>query len=82
LDEQLYSFWHETRTRAARPLLGGFIELKTDADGLRYVKFSTQRQTKTRTGENPENVRESKPKMLENRDNPQRCPVTTYLALI
>jgi len=42
------------------------------------VKFSTERQT--RTGENPKNVRESKPKMFENRDNPERCPVTTYLA--
>jgi len=44
------------------------------------VKFSTERQTKTRTGENPKNVRESKPKMFENRDDPERCPVTTYLA--
>ena len=73
----MYLFWHETQTRAARPLLGRFIELKTNADGL---PFSTERQTKTRTGENPENVRESKPKMFENRDNTQRCHVTTYLA--
>ena len=63
-----------------RDLCWGDLELKTNADGLRYVKFSTERQTKTRTGENPKNVRESKPKMFENRDNPERCPVTTYLA--
>ena len=35
---------------------------------------------KIHTGENPKNIRESKPKMFENRDNPERCPVTTYLA--
>ena len=45
------------------------LELKTNADGLRYVKFSTERQTKTRTGENTRNVRESKPKMFKNLDN-------------
>jgi len=47
------------------------LELKTNADGLRYVKFSTERQTKTRTSDNPKNARESKPEC---------CPVTTYLA--
>ena len=31
-------------------------------------------------GENPKNVRESKPKMSENLDKPERCPVTSYLA--
>ena len=35
-----------------RDLCWGDLELKTNADGLRYVKFSTERQTKTRTGEN------------------------------
>ena len=63
-----------------RDLCWGDLELKTDADGLRYVKFSTERQTKTRTGENTRNVRESKPKMFENLDNNDRCPVTAYLA--
>ena len=37
-----------------RDLCCGDLELKTNADGLRYVKFSTERQTKTRTGENTE----------------------------
>ena len=63
-----------------RDLCWGDLQLKTNADGLRYVKFSTERQTKTRTGENPKNVRESKPKMFENVKNPERCPVTSYLA--
>jgi len=62
-----------------RDLCWADLEIQTNADGLRYVKFPTERQTKTRTaGENPKNVRESK--MFENRDNPERCPVTTYLA--
>ena len=44
------------------------------------MKFSTERQTKTRTGENTRNVRESKPKMFENLHNNDRCPVPAYLA--
>ena len=63
-----------------RDLCWGDLELKTNADGLRYAKFSTERQTKTRTGENTKNVRESKPKMLKNLDNNDRCPATAYLA--
>ena len=63
-----------------RDLCWGDLELKINADGLRYVNFSTEHQTKTRTGVTPKNVRESKPKMFENRDNTERCPVTTYLA--
>ena len=79
MDEQLYLFRHEAWTRATRSLVGD-LELKTNADGLRYVKFSTKHQTKMRTGENTRNVRESKPKMFENLDNSDCCPVTAYLA--
>ena len=61
-------------------LCWGDLELKTNADGLRYGKLSTERQTKRRTGENTRNVREGKPKMYENLDNNDCCPVTTYLA--
>ena len=76
LDEQLYLFRHEAWTGATR-----YLELKTNADGLCYAKFFTERQTKMiRTGENTRNVRESKSKMYENLDNDDRCPVTTYLA--
>ena len=57
-----------------RDLCWGDLELKTNADGLRYVKFSTERQTKSK------NVRERKPKMFQNLDNNYRCPVTAYLA--
>ena len=63
-----------------RDLCWGDLELKTNANVLPYVKFSTEHQTKTRTGENPKNVRESEPKMFENHDKPESCPVTPYLA--
>ncbi len=33
-----------------------------------------------RMGENTKNVREIRPKMFENLDNPEPCPVTTHLA--
>jgi hypothetical protein len=62
-----------------RDLCWGDLELKVDAEGVRYVQFSTERQTKTRTGENPRDVRETKPKMFENPDNIERCPVTAFL---
>ena len=63
-----------------RDLCWGDLELKTNADGLRYAEFSTERRTKTRTGQKTKNVRESKPKMLKNLDNNDRCPATAYLA--
>ena len=53
-----------------RDLCWGDLELKTNADGL----------VNWRTGENTRKVRESKPKMFENLDNNDRCPVTAYLA--
>ena len=46
-----------------RDLCWGDLELKVDAQGVRYVEFSTEPQTKTRTGENPRNIRETRPKM-------------------
>lgn len=63
-----------------RDLCWGYSELKINADGLRCVRFSTEHQRKTPTGENINTVRECKPKMLENLDNPERSPVTSYLA--
>ena len=63
-----------------RDLFCGDLELETNADGLRYVKFYIERQTKTRSGENPKNVRYTKPKMFEIPKHRERCPVTSYLA--
>ena len=62
-----------------RDLCWGDLELKLDSQGVRYIEFSTERQTKTRTGENPRNVRETKPKMFENPDNLERCPFAAFL---
>ena len=54
-----------------RDLCWGDLELKTNADGLRYVKFSTERQTKTRTRENTRNIREAS----------QRCSKTLTIMI-
>ncbi|CAB4013850.1 zinc finger MYM-type 2-like [Paramuricea clavata] len=62
-----------------RDLSWGDLQLKTDSSGTRFIQFTTERQTKTRTGENPRNRREVKPVMYENKENPERCPVTAYL---
>ena len=58
----------------------GDLQLKTDLEGNRFVEFSKERQTKTRTSKNPRNLREKKPQMYENKNNPDRCPINTYLA--
>ena len=63
-----------------RDLCWGDLQLKTDSEGNRFIKFNIERQTKTRTGENPRNIREKKPKMYEDKSNADRCPVNTYLA--
>ena len=55
----------------------GDLQLKVDGDGDEYLEF-IERQTKTRTGENPKDVRNVKPKMWSNTDNLSRCPVEVY----
>ena len=63
-----------------RDLCWGDLQLKTDSEGNCFVEFNKERQTKTRTGENPRNLREKKPQMYENKNTPDRCPINTYLA--
>ncbi|KAL9964319.1 hypothetical protein ACROYT_G027945 [Oculina patagonica] len=63
-----------------RDLCWGDLQLKTDSEGNRFIEFNKERQTKTRTGENPRNIREKKPQMYENKSNADRCPVNAYLA--
>ena len=63
-----------------RDLCWGDLQLKTDSEGKRFIEFNKERQTKTRTGENPRNIREKKPQMYENKSNVDRCPVNAYLA--
>ena len=63
-----------------RDLCWGDLQLKTDSEGNRFIEFNKERQAKTRTGENPRNIRENKPQMYENKSNADRCPVNAYLA--
>ena len=60
-----------------RNMCWGDLQLKVDGDGDEYLKF-IERQTKTRTGENPKDVRNVKPKMWSNTDNLSRCPLEVY----
>ena len=66
-----------------RDLCWGDIQLKRDvSDGetIQYLEY-TERQTKTRKGENPLDVRPVKPRMYEN-ENKERCPVQLALQSI
>ena len=63
-----------------RDLCWGDLQLKTDSKGNCFVDFSQERETKTRTGENPRKLREKKSQMYENKNNPKRCPINIYLA--
>ena len=61
-----------------RDLCWGDLQLNTDSEGNHFVEFSQERQTKTRTGGNPRNLRDKKPQMYENKNNPDRCPINTW----
>ena len=63
-----------------RDLCWGDLQLKTHSEGNRFIEFNTERQTKTRTGKDPRNIRDKKPKMYEDKSTADRCPVNTYLA--
>ena len=65
--------------KVGRPLLGRFA-MKNRFGGKCFIEFNIERQTKTRTGENPRNIREKKPEVYEDKSNADRCPVNTYLA--
>ena len=53
--------------------------LKTNPFGKKYLEYCTERQTKTRPGDNPLNVRKVKPKMYEQPSLPQEPnPVFVY----
>lgn len=60
-----------------RDMCWGDVALKTDSNGHEYLEF-TERQTKTRTGENPRDIRVVKPKLYANLENLDRCPVIIY----
>ena len=62
-----------------KELRWGDIVLKTDSDGKEYLEYF-ERQTKTRTGEDPRNQRPIKPRMYANNDaiSIDRDPVHVY----
>ncbi len=62
-----------------RDLKWGDVLLKKDTEGEEYLEYNTERQTKTRTGENAMNRRSVKPRMYENLSAvPERNPVFLY----
>jgi integrase len=62
-----------------RDLKWGDVLLKKDTEGKEYLEYNTERQTKTRTGENAMNRRSVKPRMYENLSaGPERNPVFLY----
>ena len=62
-----------------RDMKWGDITLETDSSGKEYLEYSTERQTKTRSGDNPLNSRPVKPRMYENNAVPkERNPVAPY----
>ena len=53
------------------------INLNVDGEGQEYLEF-VERQTKTRTGDNPKDVRKVTPKMWSNLEYISRCLVEVY----
>jgi hypothetical protein len=54
----------------------GDVALKVTPDGREYLERTVERQTKTRHGDDPENVRDIKPRAYATCD--ERCPVAAY----
>ena len=61
-----------------RDLIWDDIELLTDEDGDEYLQHIRERQTKTRGGNDPKNIRKFKPKAWGIPDDMKRCPVEAY----
>lgn len=61
-----------------RNLKWGDIELCTDDDGDQYLCHIKERQTKTRVGSDPKDVRKFKPKIWNHPEDKSRCTVEQY----
>lgn len=59
-----------------RDMCWGDVQLRQTTNGEEFLEY-TERQTKTRTGENPRDVRQIKPKMFSVQGS-ERDPVTVY----
>ena len=53
----------------------------TNKSGIRYLTLSKERVMKTRSGENPRDIRFGLPTLRELKNNPQKCPVETFITL-
>ena len=69
-------FGHRGRNES-RQMLWGDVKLKKDENGREYLEFN-ERLTKTRDGSGEGGSRPFCPKAFENRETPERCPVTAY----
>ena len=56
----------------------GDIELRSDVDGAEYLVYTQERQTKTRTGSDPRDVRKTKPRAYAVPEVTDRDPVAIY----
>ena len=65
-----------------RELRWGVVILKLGREEKQYLQCSVERQTETRTGENPRNQRQVKPHMYQNKtsESVERDPVQVYKA--
>ena len=77
----IYSMWmmctlqFGMRTGKQRhDLRWGDVALRIDDDGHEYIVYTQERQTKTRTGANPRDIRQTKPWAYDNPDVPNRDP--------
>ena len=60
-----------------RYMCWGDVTLRKDSNKQEYLMFD-ERQTKTRSGANPRDVRTVTPKMWSKPETPDRCPVQVY----
>ena len=62
-----------------RGLRWGGVVLKTDSEGIKYLEYF-ERQTRTRTGEDPRNLWPIKPRMYANKAamSSNRCPLHVF----
>ncbi|XP_046330875.2 polypeptide N-acetylgalactosaminyltransferase 14-like [Haliotis rufescens] len=59
-------------------LTWGDVVLLTDDDGTEYFQYDSERQTKTRTGADARNMRDTKPRAYAIPQTPEKDPVALY----
>jgi hypothetical protein len=80
----IHTLWFQNTTRFGMraavkehgAMCWGDVTLKSTQDGKEYLERSVERQTKTRQGDDPENIRLIKPTAFATGD--ERCPVAAY----